>query len=198
MSETQETLKTEKPHGIPAQTMPDSQTSTEVKKEQETAKKAVESVKESIKEPPKRDVSLTGNRLKQAEYTRTIFTATVERGHTRSDLVDPKYWAHIALKLKRGDRIEVTAEDGSFYAELMVIACDRTWAQVHVLTWHDLSASTVKLTPEVLQEYMIDFKGPEYWCVIRRSDNMVIQNKMNTEGEAKIWLEGFIRNRSAA
>lgn len=208
MSETQET--TEIPtsrYGMPAEKAPDTQTSEEVKAEQESAKKSFEETKAAdlsktpatgLKEEKKRDVSLTANRLKQAEFTRTIYTATVERGHSKTDLLDPKYWAHIAIKLKRGDRIEVMAEDGSYFAELMVIACERTWAQVHILHWHDLNATTVQMTPEIQQDYLIDFKGPERWCVIRRADNAILQSKLNTEGEAKTWLEGFVRNRSAA
>jgi len=193
MSEQNQNHQEVKPrttYGQPAQSYPDK---TEAKSSAtDSPAKAVGKTEE------KRDVSLTNNRLKQAEFTRTVYTATIERGHIKSDLIDPKFWAHVAIKLRRGDRVECTSEDGSFYAELMVLACDRTWAKMHVLQWHDLSSSAIQLTPEILAEYLVDFKGPDGWCVIRKSDNQTLQSKLFTEDEAKRWIEGFVRNMRAA
>ncbi len=144
----------------------------------------------------KREVSLTPTRMKPAEYNRTVYSISIEHGITKEDMSQPKFWAHVASSLRPYDRIEAFAEDGSFYSELLVIACDRTWARVQLLSYHDLTKVTMDLGA-VFDEYLITFKGPKGWCVIRKSDNSVLNDKMLSEEDGKKWLEVHLRKRAA-
>lgn len=83
--------------------------------------------------------ALTPNKLAQAEFQRVIYSVTPELGTTILDVLDPKYWVHVAAQLRPRCRIEVLAEDNSWFAELLVASADKTWASVALLRYVDLS-----------------------------------------------------------
>ena len=142
---------------------------------------------------PKRDVALIPSRMKLAEYSRSVFSVSIEHNTTKEDMLQPKFWAHVAANMRVNDRIEAFAEDGSFYAELLVVAKDRTWAKVHLMSFHDLTKIAMDISDDILDQYKIDFKGPKGWCVIRRDDNAILNDKMHSEGDAKKWLEVHLK-----
>lgn len=150
------------------------------------------------KKSEKRDVSLNPARMKPAEYNRTVFSVSIEHNITKEDLLLPQFWAHVAMSMKVNDRVEAFAEDGSFYAELLVVASDRTWAKMHMLSYHDLTKIVMDLGDDVMNEYLIKFKGPKAWCVIRKSDNAILNDKMHSDDDAKKWLEVHLKQRQAA
>jgi len=59
------------------------------------------------------------------------------------DLLRPECWASVAKMLQPWSHIEVRAEDGSYYAELLVTGVDRAWAKVEVLNFRELSTADV-------------------------------------------------------
>lgn len=66
------------------------------------------------------------NGLKLAESVRNVYQITAPEGTTPDDLVDPKFWVHVARLLRAGDRVEVLAADVSWYAELRVMEVGRS------------------------------------------------------------------------
>lgn len=145
-------------------------------------------------EEKKRDVRLSPVAATLAEHARNVWVATTERGHFKEDFENPAYWAHIASKLRPWDHIEVRAEDGTFYAEYLVLACDRTWARVRNLSFVSLTDSDVSLSQaeKIIGDYEIRFRGKKRFSVIRRSDNALLQENMHTESDAKKWLEVYL------
>jgi hypothetical protein len=139
-------------------------------------------------------------RIQLAEYQRSIYLANVEQGVTREQLKDPKFWAHIANQLKPKDQIEVHAEDGSFVATFIVLACERTWAKVHELSYHNLTKSDItdEQRKAILEDYLVEFKGGNKWCVIRKSDNALMQSKLHSKSDAEQWLLVHINQAAAA
>ncbi len=89
---------------------------------------------------------LGAERMKGAEFERIVHVATPGHGATIDDLLKPECWAAVAPKLRPWDHVEVRAEDGTYYAELLVLACDRTWAKMHVLKYDTLSTPDVSLS----------------------------------------------------
>lgn len=138
---------------------------------------------------------LTADRLKGAEFERVIHTAHPALGHTLEHMLQPAYWAHVAPKLKPWNRIEVHAEDGTYYGELLVLACDRTWARMHVLQWHNLSTQDVSLTEALQAEagYEVKFTPNSRWCVIRKSDRQLMHKDAQTSDDAKTWLREHLK-----
>ena len=138
---------------------------------------------------------LTADRLKGAEYERVIHTASPAVGHTMEHMLTPAYWAHVAPKLKPWDRVEVRAEDGTYYAEFLVLACDRTWARMHVLRWDDLSTQDVSLTEASQASAAFEVKHTPNlrWHVIRKSDRQIMHKEAQTRADAETWLREHLK-----
>lgn len=132
-----------------------------------------------------------------AEYECTTYVATVEQGTTLDMLLDPKFWSHVANKLRPYDEIKVRCDDGTFYGHLLVLACDRTWARVFKLTFESLTSSDISLTQAaILEDYDVKFRGPRKWSVLRKSDNAVLAEGLHAEADARTWLTTHLQNQS--
>lgn len=142
-------------------------------------------------------MQLNPARLAQGEYVRTVHVATAEQGTAEEDLINPAYWAHVASKMRPWDRIEVRSDDGTFYAELLVLDSSRTWARVKLLKFLPLTSADVSQT-QADDEYEIKFRGPVLrWSVVRRLDNAVIKEAMQNKDEAAAFLAQYQRTVGA-
>ncbi len=88
-------------------------------------------------------LSLHASRFGLAEQKFNRWDAIQPAGEDFSACLNPGYWAHIAVKLRIGDEIRVTNDEGNLYAMLYVVNRDRTWAQVAVIHKQDLSAAEI-------------------------------------------------------
>ena len=137
--------------------------------------------------------ALLQDRLKQAEYTRNVFSVVPEFGTKLEDMLKPEYWAHTGAKLHPTDRIEVIAEDNTWFAELFVVSCARNWAKVTTLRFVELAESTPDETPAI--EYKINWGGQNVkHRVVRLSDNATIKDGFASAAEAKKWLADYESN----
>lgn len=92
----------------------------------------------------------------------------------------------VSAKLKPGDRIEVRAEDGSYFAELIVQDAGRLYAKVAKLMHVDLESVEVREESMKSGEYEVKWQGPQLkWCVLRGKDRL--KDGM-TKGEAASWM----------
>jgi len=139
-------------------------------------------------------------RMKLAESEQVVYFATVETNVKREDLKDPSFWAHVAAQLRPKFEIKVYAEDGSFFAHYLVLACEKTWARVHELSFHDLAKSeiTKDQLDVILKDYIVEYKGGNKWCVIRKSDNALMQSKLHSKDDALKWLQVHLNQAVAA
>jgi hypothetical protein len=134
-------------------------------------------------------MSIHQYRVKSAEYVRNIFSATPEIGTTFEDILKPEYWAHVAASFHPTDRIEVLAEDGSWFAELFIVSCGKNWAKVCTMRFVELSESVAE-TPE--DAYRVIWRGAVHkHSVVRKSDSAVIKAEFPTAADAKKWLESY-------
>lgn len=125
------------------------------------------------------------HRFHQAQSVRNVWRIHVENRHSKSHIEQPEYWTHIARRLTPGDLIEVFAENGSFYGELLVRVCDKNWAKVAVLSWHDFESQAVAST-----KFDVVWKGPvNKHCVVRVSDGEIIEKGFQTKAEGAAWIE---------
>ena len=143
---------------------------------------------------------LIGNRRKDAEFERRIHRIYPERGTTIEDMLTRDYWQHMGREFKPLDKIEAVAEDGTWYAELLVLACDRLWAKVHLLgkwelTTQDVSASQAELR---LQDFTIRFIPAKKWCVLDKPKTPgtppgYLKDQCASKEDAEIWLRGHVK-----
>jgi replicative DNA helicase len=144
-------------------------------------------------------MALTPNRLTQAEFARVIFAVTPEYGTKIEDVLKPEYWAHVASKLKPRCRIEVLAEDNSYFAELLVVTCGKTFASVTVLRHIDLTGKVAKpqTAPDNTEglgefstaDHYVDYvQGQSKGRVIQRATKIVVKDGFASKKEAAKWM----------
>jgi len=149
----------------------------------------------AIAEPAARHIQeLNPTRMKECEFERTVYTATAHEETLPEDLLVPSYWTHCAETFKPFDKVEVRADDGSWYVELLVLETSRRWARMFLLAKHNLTTADVSLTQAKLQEFAVEYKGPhKLHCIIRLSDNEMIHEGERTKAGAHEWLAGRIK-----
>jgi hypothetical protein len=137
-------------------------------------------------------MAITPNRVKDAVYARNIFSVTPEINTPYEEVLKPEYWAHAANKFHPTDRIEVLAEDGSWFAELFVVSCGRNWAKVCQMRYVELSES---VADEPQAKFIVKWRGQMHkHCVVRVADNEVIKTEFATAPEAKKWMDDYETN----
>lgn len=150
--------------------------------------------KAKIKQPNKP----TEARMKGAQYERNEYVLRVEPGTTIDHLLEPAFWAHLGQKFRPFDIIEVIPDDGCFYARLLVVACDRLWAKMHVLEHHDLSMARSEMPMTDNQNHDVQWKGGTMkFAVIRRNDGAVLKDQFQNPLEGWQWLEGHLKSLAA-
>lgn len=142
------------------------------------------------------NIQLNSNRMKRAETLRTLYVVNAMPETEREDLLKADYWCHIAASLNPLDRLEVRADDATFFAEYLVISCDRTWAKVKELRWMELSE--VAESDDERSELEYKWRGPQCkHSVIRVSDQQVMVEKLGTKDEALVWIANYRKNQAA-
>lgn len=136
-------------------------------------------------------------RLREAEHERLIWCCYPPASHTIEDLKRPEYWASVAPKLRPWNHIEAYAEDGTWYAELLVLAVERSHAIVHVLNEYQLSSSDVALTQlanaGALSKYEIKHTPNLEWHVVRRADGHIVKDHLHSRDQAYFTLQEHLK-----
>lgn len=144
----------------------------------------------------KRDAAqLAPIRLQEADFGRTVFVCTAMPGTLPEDLAHQAYWAHVAPSLKPWARIEVRADDASWYAECLVLEAGRNWANVKTLHCWNLSGEDIARTSAAIAAeyaglpYEVKFRGEHcLWSVLRKADAAVMHEGEATKAGADQWL----------
>lgn len=117
-----------------------------------------------------------------AEYARNVWRVTALHGQSIDDFKDPESWAHVAFNFKRFDKVELIAEDGSFYAEGIVLKITKTSAAVKFYLCEDLNPSKEK--PEEGAKFEAEWGGAAKWRIVRKSDGEIIETGIGSKEEA--------------
>ncbi len=129
---------------------------------------------------------LQAGRLKQADVVRNVWVVVPEHGFSMEDILEPGYWAHVAVEFRQYDRIEVQSEDASVWAELLVVAAGPTWAKVAPVRFVELGRDT-DIPESEYEGLIVQFRGPiEKWCVQSKDDRRVLFNKLESREEATL------------
>lgn len=127
-------------------------------------------------------MNLQPTRLVASEFARTTYTMELPKGHTLEDALKPEYWVHVAMQLKLGDHIEILAHDMSFYAEAIVIGLTSKAAKLHCYLQSDVTANTEDMVED--DDFDVKFRGRAKWSVVRKSDNAVIKEHLDSKEDA--------------
>ena len=142
---------------------------------------------------PKRTV--TPARIQQGGYQRNKWDVVVEAGTTLEDLLRTDFWVHVGGNMKPFDTLEVVTEDGTMFAELFVVAQDRTWVKTVVLIYKDLTEDGKHLPAPESDAYEIKYMGPmAKFAVIRKSDKSKLKDGIESHLAASMFLDAHLKS----
>ena len=127
------------------------------------------------------------SRFNLAETKRNVWHITPPDGTPFDALLDPSYWTHVSRKLRPTDRVEVFAEDGSYFAEFYVISAGDQSAKVALMRKIDLGEVVEDIAG--IPGFKAMWRGPHHkHAVIRTKDNAPVQTGFDTREEAIEWI----------
>lgn len=141
--------------------------------------------------------TLAPGRLSTAEHRRVTYAVDIPTGRSLEDLLRPGYWAHHAKQLRPWDKIEARCEDGTWYAEFIVLDASRTWARLAlVLERRGLGTSDVSQTAAsdaevqaLINAHEVKFVPVRKWHVIERASKKVLVEGLQLRDDAEIYLK---------
>jgi len=140
-------------------------------------------------------MAIIESKCKESSFARTIWCVTPDLGTPIDDLLKPEYWAHVARNFAPTHRIEVTAEDNSYFAELCVVDAGHQWAKVELLRKHEFGANAVVGTDT--GEFQAKWRGARKWSVERKSDKTILAEDLGTKEDALLWIATHSRQMAA-
>ena len=144
----------------------------------------------------KDDPRIYGDRFHLLEHKNFTHFAQLEDQVNREHLLRPEFWSHIAGKVLKGDMIHARNDSFTFWAEMLVIDVGSGFVKVHILRWEDIEKAD-HTDAGTSDDYDILFKGSERLHVVsRKSDGIVVQEKLRTKNDAVAWLNEFIGKKT--
>lgn len=139
---------------------------------------------------------LPDRRFKEAGYARTPYMATVLPSVPFEHVLVPEFWSHVARRLRRGDLIEVSSEDDTWWALLRVARATPVDAEVNVLVKTDLAPIARDMKVD-LTVFKFDYGGPEkLWRVIRKTDKKELKSGFLDQRSAEDWAVKFQQGKA--
>jgi len=134
-------------------------------------------------------------RFSSTEFVNKHWTCTVEVGTTLEEVLQPAFFSNVAMMITPYDQIIVRTDDGSWYAELLVLMSGPSWAKVHLkYSANLLDKEDSGLTQDQEDKFIVAWRGPHLkWCVTRKDDKMNIKEVCNSKVEAYSWLREYLR-----
>jgi hypothetical protein len=146
----------------------------------------------------KKAPALQPNRFKLAETQRLDYVMDVPAGVPLERILEPDFFAHIAPLLRPWYRIEARAEDGSYFAELLVRKSEREAVHCWLLRHVDLAAQTAgKDRAPTAADFNVEFGGGDKWRVVRLSDKQKMHKGETTQDDAQAWLDNYLQTQTA-
>lgn len=113
-------------------------------------------------------------------------------------LMDPSFWgkADAAKDMRPGDRIEVLAEDGSYWGMLLVRSASRSSAVVVPLDFKQLTAEAPPSAE--FSGFEVKWAGPQRkFRAMRIEDKAVLRDGFDTKEQGETWLRNYMRSIAA-
>lgn len=137
-------------------------------------------------------------KLMFAEYAVVTHFHSPKMGVTMEDMQNPSYWAHVARDLRPGHKIEVLAEDMSYWAMLIVRDVGRVEASVAPLQVVDLDGGA-ELAKDGDDGLEVKWRGPHAkFSVIRKDGGDILKDGFQTKDAAAQWRSNRNKNMAAA
>lgn len=136
-------------------------------------------------------VNLPPNRLQRAEHYCVSYAVVLPGAVALDEAMKPEYWAHVGKQLKQHDMIRIIPEDGSYFAEALVLASGPGFAKLHLLRHESLEGNAEPAADA--SGLFVKYNGPhDKYVVIRRSDGEKLKTGLASKVEAQRWLDDHL------
>ena len=125
-------------------------------------------------EPLDRKLRAPSNSLQQEGQWRVFHHHRVGPGVTQDTIRHPDYWAAVAKKLHRHDIIVILANDESWEVEACVERVLFSGAHISVRKVYKRQSMSDGGTVLGNGEFFTEWRPAGGWCVVRRSDNVPV------------------------
>jgi len=127
--------------------------------------------------------------IEQASYECNTWQVKPEINAKPKDLLDPNYWAHVAGRMRAGDRVEAVPDDRHYYAEYFVLAASKNWAKLVLMR----EVTLIKDNDKTVSEgFTVEFAGNHKWRV--REGSSVISKGHDDKDAASKWLAEHMKD----
>lgn len=133
------------------------------------------------------------SKLKLAEHARNEFRITATSEQDIDLFRSPASWAHLAHLLKAGDKVEIFAENRTWYAEGIVTSVKTAAATVEFYAHEQFSKAVGPDKKDDDKPYYVKFSRQAGWRVIRKEDGEVMEGNIQTKEEAQSKMELLIK-----
>lgn len=127
--------------------------------------------------------------LQPAEAKRNVYRATVAADDTPETILDPKWWVHVAARLRLDDRVELIAPDRSWYGEVTILEVGKSGhggARVAFIVGPVLLRNDAVVAKQA--DLAVRWNGSAKWEVYRTADKLVLKSGFDTKEQAAAWL----------
>ena len=133
---------------------------------------------------------LVGSKLQAKEYGCKSFLAVIDAGVPYKDILRPSFWAHVTNKLNKWSEITIHAEDGAYYANLLVTMVTKTDVVVVELFYKQLEVNAEQ--PFQTKDFVVDFGGPDVkWRVMRKADKRIVKDGFENVTQARAFIRDY-------
>lgn len=150
-------------------------------------------------------IQLAPGGLQLLEHVSNRHDADIAQGVDPKELLKPEFWAHQAVRLRPMDEIRARATDGTWVGYYLVLDTSRTWARVHLLSFHRLTTGQVAETQaselevkKFLGAHEVKYRGALKWSLIRKGDGGVLEENIAEKEVAITRLEQIARTHVGA
>lgn len=138
-----------------------------------------------VTELKKPSIRIFDGDLQEADYARPVYILKAKAGTTAEDYAQPETYAHVGGKLKPHTRLEILAEDNTWFATAIVLTVSPL-VRVEILSKHSFETDAAA----VHEGYNAKWAGQHAkWRVVRKSDQNVMVDKLESKSEAVAWIE---------
>jgi len=115
---------------------------------------------------------LKPSQIKTADQSGLRYHVTPDSGTTIEDMLKPDFWKGVTAYLHPSDRIEVEADDGSFYADLIVRDVGKSWAKV--ILHHKSEHPVIEDDTDAWKQEFTVTSRPQGIVILRNDDNAIV------------------------
>jgi len=132
---------------------------------------------------------LNRGHIKLANSARNFWCVTPVEGVKVADLCNPEYWKHVATEIgiQANDRIEATCQDGSWWAEYLVLHVGPHSAKLQIL--RDVKLDEVDDSAMETDNLYVTWISPyNKFGVRRKSDKAIMKDGFAQKSNAIKWM----------